>query len=303
MKNKVLLFSLICCSVCYADHVVAPAFLWDASKDTLGRVITGSPEETSGYWWDYNDENSGGLSHFIWPSDVKEDEMGNFYGPMIQVYGGIQGSFVLRKKDNTSNPYVGLGFNIWDESQEGADIAAWNGFCVEYRSTVNFSLVIPFENAYKWDYVEWGFTLNASESVNLVDIPWNSIRPQSICCREVPKTEELVTNVVAVKFVFTGPDSTTGDFKIMKIGSLGTCDGTVPVESVSLPRLVASAPVAQFRKVPEGLQVLDKSLVGKPYVLFDLNGVQIRSGNLPAILKTPAAPTILRVKGRVYYLQ
>ena len=61
--------------------------------------------------------------------------------------------------------------------------------------------------------------------------------------------------------------------------------------------------MAQFRKVPGGFEVLDKSLVGKPYVLFDLNGVQIRSGNLPAILKTPAAPTILRVKGRVYYLQ
>ncbi len=72
--------------------------------------------------------------------------------------------------------------------------------------------------------------------------------------------------------------------------------------AVSLPR-TASAPVAQFRKVPGGFEVLDKSLVGKPYVLFDLNGVQIRSGNLPAILKTPAVPTILRVKGRVYYLR
>ena len=61
--------------------------------------------------------------------------------------------------------------------------------------------------------------------------------------------------------------------------------------------------MAQFRKVPGGFEVLDKSLVGKPYSLFDLNGVQIRTGELPAILKTPAAPTILRVKGRVYYLR
>ena len=303
MKSNVLLFSLICFSICYADRTVAPAFLWDASKDSLGRVITGSPEETSGYWYDYNDEYDEGQSHFIWPSDVKENDMGNFYGPMIQLYGGIQGSFILRKKNNTNNPYVGLGFNIWSEGQEGVDITGWRGLCIEYRSTANLMLAIPFENAYEWGYIEWGYTLKKSDSIIMATISWNEFRPSAICCREVPKTEELVTNVVAIKLVFSGPDSTTGDFKITKIGSLGTCDGTVPVESVSLPRSVASAPMAQFRKVPGGFEVLDKTLVGKPYVLFDLNGVQIRSGNLPAVLKTPAVPTILRIKERIHYLR
>lgn len=302
MKNKVLLFSLICCSVCYADHIVAPAFLWDASKDTLGRVITGSPEETSGYWYDYNDEYDEGQSYFIWPSDVKENDMENFYGPLVQMYEGIQGSFVLIRGNSNFNPHVGLGFNIWSERQEGVDITEWGGLCVEYKSTENIFLAIPFENAYEWDYIEWGYTLKKSNSIVLANISWNEFRPSDICCREIPKTEKLVTNVVAIKLVFSGPDSTTGDFKITKIGSLGTCDGTVPVESVSLPR-TASAPMAQFRNVPGGFEVLDKSLVGKPYVLFDLNGVQIRSGNLPAILKTPAVPTILRIKERIHYLR
>ena len=303
MKNKVLLFSLICCSVCYADHIVAPAFLWDASKDTLGRVITGSPDETSGYWWDYNDENSGGLSHFIWPSDVKENEMANFYGPLIQSYEGIQGSFILLKKNNVDNPYVGLGFNIWNESQEGVDITEWGGLCVEYESTENIFLAIPFENAYEWDYIEWGYTLKKSNSIVLANISWNEFRPSVICCREVPKTEELVTNVVAIKLVFSGPDSTSGDFKITKIGSLGTCDGSVPVEPVAMPRVAASVPAAQFRKVSDGFEVLDRSLVGKPYMLFDLNGVQIQSGGLPAVVKTPTAPAILRVRGKIFYLR
>ena len=299
MKNKVLLFSLICCSVCYADHIVAPAFLWDASKDTLGRVITGSPDETSGYWWDYNDENSGGLSHFIWPSDVKENEMANFYGPLIQSYEGIQGSFILLKKNNVDNPYVGLGFNIWNESQEGVDITEWGGLCIEYRATRDFYLMLHEEDNLGTDL--WGRSLKLSEKMKNVDIPWNDFR-QIECCAEYMKLEYTLVKSASIKVIFSGPDSTIGDFKITKIGSLGTCDGTVPVESVSLPR-TASAPMARFRKVPEGFQVLDKSLVGKPYVLFDLNGVQIRSGNLPAILKTPAATTILRVKGRVYYLR
>ena len=61
--------------------------------------------------------------------------------------------------------------------------------------------------------------------------------------------------------------------------------------------------MAQFRKVPGGFEVLDKTLVGKSFSLFDLNGIQIRTGELPAVLKTPAAPTILRVKERILYLR
>ncbi|WP_458449232.1 hypothetical protein [Fibrobacter sp.] len=299
MKNKVLLFSLICFSICYADRTVAPAFLWDASKDSLGRVITGSPEETSGYWYDYNDEYDEGQSYFIWPSDVKENDMENFYGPLVQMYEGIQGSFVLIRGNSNFNPHVGLGFNIWSESQEGVDITEWGGLCIEYRATRDFYLMLHEEDNLGTDL--WGRNLKLSEKMKNVDIPWNDFR-QIECCAEYMKLEYTLAKSASIKFVFTGPDSTTGDFKITKIGSLGTCDGTVPVESVSLPR-TASAPMARFRKVPEGVQVLDNSLVGKPYVLFDLNGVQIRSGNLPAILKTPAAPTILRVKERIHYLR
>ena len=72
--------------------------------------------------------------------------------------------------------------------------------------------------------------------------------------------------------------------------------------TVSLPR-TASAPMARFRKVPGGFEVLDKTLVGKSYSLFDLNGIQIRTGELPAVLKTPAVPTILRIKERIHYLR
>ena len=61
--------------------------------------------------------------------------------------------------------------------------------------------------------------------------------------------------------------------------------------------------MAQFRKVPGGFEVLDKTLVGKSYSLFDLNGIQIRTGELPAVLKTPAVPTILRIKERIHYLR
>jgi hypothetical protein len=304
MKLFFLFILLFFLSICYADRVVAPAFLWDASKDTLGRVITGSPDEISGYWYYYDDSNEGGASSYTWVSDMKDDYKSNFFGQMVQMYGSIQGSYKLYKGQNDDEPYIGLGFNIWSENQEGVDISEWGGLCIEYSSTMDFMLRLGHEDAANNDIYPtrdiFRFDIGASKQTTIFNESWSKIRGGLGPHEPV---EDYIKKIANILLVFSGPDSTKGDFKITKIGSLGTCDGTVPVESISLPRLVASAPVAQFRKAPEGFQVLDKSLVGKPYVLFDLNGVQIRSGNLPAILKTPAAPAILRVKERIHYLR
>ena len=299
MKNSILTFFIICFSVCYAGNKVASAFLWDASTDTLGRVLTGSPEETSGYWYDYNDEYDEGQSHFIWPSDVKENDMENFYGSLVQMYEGIQGSFVLIRGNSNFNPHVGLGFNIWSESQEGVDITEWGGLCVEYRATRDFYLMLHEEDNLGTDL--WGRNLKLSEKMKNVDIPWNDFR-QIECCAEYMKLEYTLAKSASIKIVFTGPDSANGDFKITKIGSLGTCDGSVPVEPVAMPR-AASVPKAQFRKIPEGFEILNKSLVGKPYMLFDLNGGQIQSGSLPAVVKAPTTTAILRVSGQTLILR
>ena len=119
MKLFFLFILLFFLSICYADRTVAPAFLWDASKDTLGRVITGSPDEISGYWYYYDDSNEGGASSYTWVSDMKDDYKSNFFGQMVQMYGSIQGSYKLYKGQNNDEPYIGLGFNIWSENQEG----------------------------------------------------------------------------------------------------------------------------------------------------------------------------------------
>lgn len=290
---------LFVASICYADRTVASAFLWDASKDSLGRVITGSPDEISGYWYYYDDSYVGGSSSYTWVSDMKDDYKSNFFGQMVQMYGGIQGSYKLYKGRNDDEPYVGLGFNIWSENQEGVDITEWGGLCIEYRATRDFYLMLHEEDNLGTDL--WGRNLKLSEKMKIVDIPWNDFR-QIECCAEYMKLEYTLAKSASIKIVFSGPDSTTGDFKITKIGSLGTCDGSVPVNPVALPR-TASVPAAQFRKIPEGFEILDKSLVGKSYMLFDLNGIQMQSGSLPAVVKTPLSPAILRVKGKTFYLR
>ncbi len=92
-------------------HEVKEAFLWDASMDSEGRVITGSADESSGYWYAFSDGNSS----WEWPSDIKENELGDFFGQMVKFYQGIQGKMILGglAPDGemiSGKPYTGIGF-------------------------------------------------------------------------------------------------------------------------------------------------------------------------------------------------
>ena len=102
-------------------------FLWDGTTDFVGRVETGSPDKTSGYWFNYSDVDEGGTSRFIFPPDVEPDTYDNFFGPLIEAYAGIKASVTLG--DGYDYPYVGLGFNVWSETQEGVDVSEWGGIC------------------------------------------------------------------------------------------------------------------------------------------------------------------------------
>ena len=65
---------------------VSSAFLWDAAVDTTGRVITGSTDETSDYWYVFDDGVYGGTSTWIWPSDIEEDIRGDMSDLVSKVY-------------------------------------------------------------------------------------------------------------------------------------------------------------------------------------------------------------------------
>ena len=71
--NRGFTFAALACAAtaAFAANTVRPMFLWDASTDTMGRVITGSSEETSGYWFTYDDANDNGNSHFIFPPGIR----------------------------------------------------------------------------------------------------------------------------------------------------------------------------------------------------------------------------------------
>ena len=227
---------------------VWPQFLWDGSADEEGRVVTGSDDKTAGYWYDFNDANDGGSSKFTYPPDIKKacDEnwyTGTCYEFMMETYGGIKGTVKLGA--GAENPYVGLGFNILNEDQDGADISEWGGLCLEYSSGLKFQVKIVPE--YDLTMLECDFiaSIGASESVKTVDIPWSKFK--SSCGAGIAiDAAKVLANASAVHLRFDGKAGDTGDFLLTKIGSLGQCgSGSVPASSSS-----AVAPKSSSSTVP-----------------------------------------------------
>lgn len=199
---------------------VYSSFLWDGTTDIVGRVETGSPEETSGYWFNYSDDYEGGSSRFTFPPDVEPDTYDNFFGPLVEVYGGIKASVTLG--DGYEYPYVGLGFNVWSENQEGVDVSEWGGICIAYQSTIPFVIELGVEDeAVLTGYVNYRASVSASSTITAVDFSWakfKSVRGPG------PSIEDVLKKVAAIKLKFEGEAGTTGDILIQKLGSLGECN-------------------------------------------------------------------------------
>ena len=176
MGNRILFAALACAATtALATNTVNPTFLWDGSADTTGRVITGSPEATSGYWFSYNDANDHGTSRFQFPPEFDMDTYDGFsFGLMAESFGGIKATVVLG--EGAEKPHVGLGFNIWNEDQKGVDITAWGGICLEYSSGVDFKIVIGVENENTVTaHEDFSKTVGKADSLKVVDYEWRRL--------------------------------------------------------------------------------------------------------------------------------
>ena len=191
MNKRVVVAALALAAISvFAQETVKKNFLWEGATDTQGKVETGSPDSTAGYWYEYNDKDYEGTSYFTWPADVEANAYNNFFGPLTEAYRGIKGSFTLG--DGYEYPYSGIGFNVLSDQQEGADITAWEGICLAYESTIGFGIELGVEN---------------EKEVTVVD------------------QDVVLKATAAIKLKFEGTAGTSGDFRICQIGSLGRCTG------------------------------------------------------------------------------
>lgn len=280
-------------------HEVKDPFLWDASVDSVGRVVTGSADESSGYWYAFGDGNSS----WEWPSDIKENELGDFFGQMVKAYQSVQGKMIFGEpapdgEMSSGKPYVGIGFNIWNSEQEGGDISGWDGFCLEYQASMKFSVRLKNEPDGSSSYENnLEAEISRSDSMVVVDIPWSEFKFE----RWGPGAtkEESLAKTAAVYLLFSGDSGETGEFKLVKFGSLGACNGTVSLPNVTAPSRLKARQIAFHQFTVEGF--------ARPtaYRLFDINGVFLRQGILKVgeNLQVPQSPVVLKLGGQSLLLK
>jgi hypothetical protein len=198
-------------------------------------VETGSEEESAGYWYACGDggrigntgyhncrteDANGGLSTFVFPSDVEVNTYDNFFGPLVEAYQGIKGRVTLN--DGYDYPFAYLAFDLVSANKEGMDISAWGGLCLVYESTISFGIELgPDNESVVTRYDNYKASVAKSASTTYTDFSWAKFK-QGGWGQDVNQATVL-SQVATIRIKFEGTAGTSGDFIIRSIGRLGTC--------------------------------------------------------------------------------
>lgn len=228
MNKRNMLGTLVLAATCiFAQETVSETFLWDGGTDTLGRVLTGSSENTAGYLFDFTDKREGGSSAITFPAEIKANDQGNFYGPLVAAYYGVKATVTLG--EGYDYPYAGIGFNVWNDSLKGVDITGWGGICLAYQSTIGFGIEVVPENEKEVTGEDNHKAIVAkSPSTTKANFPWSKF-VQGGWGTELPIDQALL-HAASIRIRFEGTVGTSGNFRICQIGSLNQCTGCTDPE-------------------------------------------------------------------------
>lgn len=279
-----------------AANTASPTFLWYASTDTIGRVETGSPDSTSGWWYFYDDSDDGGTSNVTIPADMETIESPDFIGAMAEAYGAIKATVKLN--DGYEYPYAGIGFNVWNEQKEGADISAWGGICLKYQSTIGFSIeLVPENEEDVTAFNNYKATVAKAATYNVINFPWDRFRQDSGWGKEA-NLDSVLAKTASVKLAFRDRAGTEGDFLIYMVGSSGMCSGCCS----PMPDRIGSDPTTiPVKATLSGhmLQLTGAATLGKATVV-DLQGNVVMSAPATGIMDLSALRAgmyMLRIEG------
>ncbi|MCQ2096462.1 MAG: hypothetical protein MJY87_00775 [Fibrobacter sp.] len=225
--------------------------LWCGPEDAEGRVmIPGQSGDFSGYWEEYNDNDDlNGNSRLVFPKDVDTNMYGNFYGPLIEAYGGIKAYAQMGRA--YMYPFAGVQFPIVDNKKTGGDISDWEGICLTYYSTNSLQIELISEDEKNYTgYNNYKVDVPKAAQVTVADFEWSRFKQESGWGNAVSR-EAALKKVAAVGFRF----SKDGDFALLSVGRKGTCTTDAPYPPAKTFNSLASI----VTPIPEGSALMNST--------------------------------------------
>ena len=80
--------------------------------------------------------------------------------------------------DGYDYPYARIGFQL-GSSDGDYDISSWGGFCIEYTSTINFSIELrPLHEETLTEYNNYKAAIKKSQTRTVMDVPWGRFKQE-----------------------------------------------------------------------------------------------------------------------------
>jgi hypothetical protein len=204
--------------------------------DNYERIMTGfdAGDETSGYWYTFDDNGDGGASRVVWPVEPGNEYDPNSLQPIVEHCDGICGTFVLNKGTLTYQPYMGLAFdlagqrNYINNSPTPANASSMGGVCITYTSDYAPTLEMSLgeEVDAQIGYALPAAALPKSKTGVTKFIPWSNFKQPTWYKGDVKFTgEQAAKQLVSLRFRVQGAPGTSA-FNITAFGDYNGCGQT-----------------------------------------------------------------------------
>ena len=190
--------------------------------------------KTQGYWFIFGNDNFGSESEIAWPVPLGNDYTSYAVDSVIQFCGGVCGITSFSKDSLTDQPFVGVGFNVVGEDPDfgnpaAGDVSAWGGLCVTYASETDMSIAILYDEESFWT-PEDTFYAFSIEDLFEASLP-RSVDVTTKCVKWDEFTSSMnrtfdPTNIVSIRFLWRGDESTQTGFNIMGLGKYKQYSGS-----------------------------------------------------------------------------
>lgn len=190
------------------------------------QVYTGldNGTETSGYWFAFNDKDDGGYSNIYYPQMLGNEYSDDTYETIIDYCFGLCGTVMFSQDNPDLDAYAGQGFLVSGYSEPiggkptAADASEWGGICFAYESTMDFYVELGLDSDQELDlsYDVPSISVKASKEEALKCAQWSEFKQAR---SSTLSGEAAATQLVSIRFHFTGKSGTQGTFNIKGFGS------------------------------------------------------------------------------------